>query len=54
MFLFEYLKGQQYVLCLTVQLQLNLLLVWKQEDKYLNVCVTDICICNQINIKILN
>jgi len=37
-FLFEYLTGQQYVLCLTVQLQLNLLLVCKQEEKCLNVC----------------
>lgn len=37
LFLHEYLKGQQYVLCLTVQLQLNISLVCKQEEKYLNV-----------------
>lgn len=36
-FLFEYLKGKQYVLYLIVQLQLNRLLVCKQEETYLNV-----------------
>lgn len=52
LFLYEYLKWQQCVLCLTVQLQLNISLVCKQGEKYLNVYNS--CICNWITIKILN